>query len=434
MLRDVAELRVPTPVRARLPQQGELLQQKYRIEERLGVGGMGVVFRATNVENGKQVAIKWLLSRSEKACARFAREGRTAAQIDHPNVVNVFDVGEHRGSAFLVMELLRGASLRRRLSSSPLSAHELVGVMLPVLRGVRAAHAAGVIHRDLKPDNVFLCVASDGTAREPKVLDFGISKLRGQPQQGERLTAEGSGLGTLAYMSPEQLADAASVDERTDIYALGVMLYEGLSGRLPFEADSSHALVLAIATLRPAPLRTLVKELDPALERIVTRAMAREARDRHPDAQSLIDELSSWLRAAPELARTEPETASVPPARALPRAPRWRGVALLVASLGLSLWMAARASSPSRQLAQARPTAPAQSLPAASLQASTASAPPASSSSEPVVSPRAASLAPPLAPVPSTEAGAALSPAPKRLSTPVVRARSRAGELKHSEL
>ena len=148
MLREAAELRAPSPDEVCLPVMGEVLQGKYRIEERLGVGGMGAVFRAINTENGKHVAIKWLLQRSAGAAARFSLEARVAARIDHPNVVNVFDIGAHDGRYFIVMELLRGTSLRKRLAAGRLAPRELVSVMLPVLRGVRAAHAAGVVHVD----------------------------------------------------------------------------------------------------------------------------------------------------------------------------------------------------------------------------------------------------------------------------------------------
>jgi serine/threonine-protein kinase len=175
---------------------------------------------------------------------------------------------------------------------------ELAEIMVPVLQGVAAAHRAGVIHRDLKPDNVFLCVGPDGSARGPKVLDFGISKLCNTPAPEEALTSEGTGLGTLAYMSSEQLIGAPNVDERTDIYAAGVMMYEALAGRLPFRADSHNALVLAIASQLPLPISMIVHDVHPALESIVMRAMAKDASSRQPNVLLLIHELEAWLAAS----------------------------------------------------------------------------------------------------------------------------------------
>ncbi|HEX6242945.1 MAG TPA: protein kinase [Polyangiales bacterium] len=423
MLREAAELRAPSPDEVCLPAMGELLQNKYRIEDRLGVGGMGAVYRATNIENGKQVAIKCLLHRSTAAAARFALEARVAARIDHPNVVNVFDVGDHDGRSFLVMELLRGTSLRKRLKAGPLTARALVALMLPLLRGVRAAHAAGVIHRDLKPDNVFLCVASDGTDGEPKVLDFGISKLREALPQSDRLTAEGTCVGTLAYMPPEQLVDSPEVDERTDIYAAGVMMYEALVGRPPFQASGHNALVLAIATHEPAPIRAMVPDFDPALERIVLRAMAKDARTRHATIDALMEELSAWLAGSAQ-------TGSLPPPRARRVARRlgaWSVAIALVAST-LGAWLLSRAAVTASPARSPVPAVVAVASPPVERQVPVRSAP---ASSLPLQAGPTSAAAERLAP-PASMSAPRDNARPR--SEPLLQAPSRAGALRRSEL
>ncbi len=370
-MREAAELRVPSGQPIELPRAGSLLENKYQVEEKLGEGGMGAVFRACNVETGKQVAIKWLLGQSPQAGLRFSREARVTARIDHPNVVNVFDSGSHQGGRYLVMELLRGESLGTRIRRERVPADELVEIMIPVLRGLAAAHRAGVIHRDLKPDNVFLCVGTDGATYEPKVLDFGISKLRSAravsrsgsespastsrsrtecASTEEHLTGQGTGLGTVAYMSPEQLVDALNVDERTDIYAAGVMMYEALTGCLPFRAEGYNALVLAIAGQRPLPISALVSDVPRALERIVMRAMAKEPRDRQPDAQTLIDELEGFRRAS--LTGERPAVPARSPSL------RWVWAACLGLPLAASIWFAGHPPEPMRRTGPAASAAP----------------------------------------------------------------------------
>jgi serine/threonine protein kinase len=310
-----------------LPTSGEVVDGKYCINELLAAGGMGAVFRATHTVSGKVVALKWLLRSADRAAARFLLEARAAARVDHPNVVDVYDLGTHRGGHYLVMELLHGRSLAERMAAGPLQPAELVAIMVPLLRGVAAAHAQGVIHRDLKPENVFLCQGPDGAPREPKVLDFGISKLRVEPDS-ERLTSSGTRIGTPAYMSPEQLADARSVDERTDIYALGVIMYEALTGRLPFTVQASGSFA-AVAAPRPPSLRTLQPRVPVALERVVLRALAPRADDRYDSIDALLRELAPFLAARAQ-ASTKPRSLDLR---------GWRG-ALALAGLAALLLLA----------------------------------------------------------------------------------------------
>jgi serine/threonine-protein kinase len=281
-----------------MPKPGDLVAGKYVIEELLGEGGMGAVFSATHRFTGKQVAIKWMLpelARDQDAVQRFMREAQAAGRINHPNVVDVYDVGQHEDSFFLVMELLRGEPLTNALSRRELSVREVLDILLRAMRGVSAAHRQGVVHRDLKPDNIFLAYDDDGGGREPKVLDFGISKVSNEGQINPRLTRTGAVVGTPYYMPPEQIRGSDNLDRRADIYAFGVILYEALTGQVPFIADTYGALVLEIATGTPKSPEELVPGLPVELSSIVMRAMARNANDRFPDIESLIRALEPYL-------------------------------------------------------------------------------------------------------------------------------------------
>ena len=272
------------------PRTGEVIGEKYRIEQILGEGGMGIVYAATNVLTSKRVAIKWMLpaaAQDEVSVQRFLREAHAAGRIHHPNVVDVYDVGREAGVPFLVMELMRGEPASAMIGDKPLPPAFVVDLLMPAMRGIHAAHELGVIHRDLKPDNIFVCRREDGEVETSKVLDFGISKALAEDEQLRGITKTGAVMGTPHYMSPEQVRGRSDIDRRADVYALGVILYEALTGSPPFDAETFTALAVEIATATPKPLRTHVPNLDPALDEAVMRALARDRDERFPDVAEL---------------------------------------------------------------------------------------------------------------------------------------------------
>jgi serine/threonine protein kinase len=337
-----------------LPRVGQVIGNKYRIEEQLGHGGMGVIFRATHLLSQKPVAIKWMLRSiaDEYAHQRLLREALAAGRIDHPNVVNVYDVSHEGQCAYLVMELLHGETLRSRLDRGPLEIREAIDLLLPAMRGVGAVHRAGVIHRDLKPDNIFLCKGSDGTAREAKVLDFGISAVGGAYAPSHpTLTKDGVILGTPAYMSPEQLESARSIDARADIYAFGVILYEALTGVRPFDAPSYPELILAIAQEQPRPPSELCAELPAELEASVLRAIAKDRDERFSSMEQLVEALAPFSY----------DGSRVVPAGRAPARARWITAALGgLCALGLAglsfYWLSDRRHPPTSQHPAPLPT------------------------------------------------------------------------------
>ncbi len=275
---------------------GQTLAGKYRIDERLSEGGMGAVYRGTHVLMDKTVAIKVLrpsLAADEKIVARFSREARAASRISHPNALSVTDFGEdENGIVFLVMEFLSGKTLKEVIrEEGPMPLARVTGIMLQIGGALEAAHAQGVVHRDLKSDNIMLIGTPAGDYA--KVLDFGIAKIK-EPE-GEfdpGLTAPNLVIGTPQYMSPEQCSQAADIDARSDIYSFGVILYEMLVGHVPFTGESPTAIMMKHLQ-DPAP--SVLDERDdlaPAIGRIVSRAMAKRPEERYQRIEELIEDLT----------------------------------------------------------------------------------------------------------------------------------------------
>jgi eukaryotic-like serine/threonine-protein kinase len=338
-----------------VPSLGTVIADKYRIEELIARGGMGAVYMATHLVSGKKVALKWMLpslGQLPGAKERFVREACATARIEHPNVIDIYDVGNDRGSVYLVMELLRGETLAEYLQRTPtVSTGEAISLIMPALRGVAAAHAHDVIHRDLKPDNIFLCRSAEGEPREPRVLDFGISKVGTGDDPRLSLTRSGAVMGTPYYMSPEQVRGANQVDERGDIYAFGVILYEMLTGQRPFEAETYNQLILKIATEDPAPILELNPAIDRRLALVIERAMARDPRERFSTIEELAVALEPFsngtlFRASTVRAQTPavtsgehtPAGGTYVPVRRRSRAAMVLGIALGGIGAGLGFW------------------------------------------------------------------------------------------------
>jgi serine/threonine-protein kinase len=261
---------------------------RYRLERLLGEGGMGVVYAARHQDLGKLAAVKILHERydaSEQVRVRFMREGQAVSRIRHPNIVDVYDVGTEQGRVYLVMELLEGEDLRSLLArEGPLSPQRTADLLVPVIAAVAAAHDLGVVHRDLKPDNVFLC--AERNAVSPKVLDFGISKVA-DPEKAASLTGTGTLLGTPYYMSPEQAQTDKNVDARSDQYSLGVILYECVTGRRPIDEPALYQLIQRIVQGDfPAP-RQVNPSISAVFEHVVLRSMARVPSERFPTTRAL---------------------------------------------------------------------------------------------------------------------------------------------------
>jgi tRNA A-37 threonylcarbamoyl transferase component Bud32 len=328
---------------------GEVVAEKYRIENLLGSGGMAEVYAAVNIKTERRVALKWILpalSASREVLARFRREALAAGRINHPNVVTIFDVVEHQGSACMVMELLSGETLADYMKQkSPMTFVEAVAIMLPAMRGVAAAHAHGVIHRDLKPDNIFLCMDADGSIRDCKVLDFGVSKLTvADAATTGDITLSGNVVGTPEYMAPEQVRAGKHADHRIDIYSMGVVFYEMIAGRPPFVGEHFSGLMLDIMQRDPPPLASLRTDVPKGLAGVIHKAIARDLDKRYPDMGSFIMGLEAVGRTELKLAMGTPPEGLITQL-AMPRltpdqqfpAPKDRRAAAIVAAIGVAL-------------------------------------------------------------------------------------------------
>jgi serine/threonine-protein kinase len=260
---------------------------RYRLLREIGGGGMGTVYEAEDTQLGRRVAVKLLppeYSRDRRAKERFLREARTAAAVDHPNLCTVHDAGESEGRLYIVLSFYEGETLRDRIRRGPLPLAEAREVAIQVARGLARAHEAGIVHRDVKPANVML-----PRRGEAKILDFGIARLEGDEVS---LTRTGASWGTPAYMSPEH-ARGEPVDGRTDVWSLGVMLYEMVAGRRPFGGESIEALVSSILTQEPEPLERIRPDVPPELARVVDKALAKAPEERYAKAAELLADLES---------------------------------------------------------------------------------------------------------------------------------------------
>jgi serine/threonine protein kinase len=292
----------------------------YEIVAPLGAGGMGEVYKARDTRLDRTVAIKVLpagLASNESLRARFEREAHALSALQHPNICTLLDVGEENGEAYLVMEHLAGETLAERLKKGPLPLAQALEIAIQIAEALAAAHKQSIIHRDLKPGNVML------TKTGVKLLDFGLARLTGHgerpavedvtasPTESAPLTGKGTILGTVPYMAPEQL-EGKSADARTDLWALGAILYEMVAGRRAFEGSSQVSLIAAIVEREPVSLATLQPVTPPSLERLVKRCLAKSPDDRWDSAHDIADELRWIVRIAGEVELTSRGPASRP--------------------------------------------------------------------------------------------------------------------------
>ena len=286
------------------PERGQPFDGRYRVLGRLGVGGMATVYLAEDSSLGRKVALKVMAERyaeDGEFVERFRREAQAAARLNHPNIIAVYDRGEADGRPYIAMEYLQGRTLKQVIQAEgPLPPERAIAVAMQVLAGLRYAHEHGVVHRDVKPHNVL--VGDDGRI---KVTDFGIAHA-GDPQ----MTEVGSIVGTAQYLSPEQ-ARGRSVGPQTDIYSLGVVLYEMLAGRVPFEGDSSVAIAMQHVSDQPPLLRSLVPDVPESLALVVAHAMLKDPAQRYGSADEFAADLDRVRRGLVPVAATAAHTAIV---------------------------------------------------------------------------------------------------------------------------
>jgi serine/threonine protein kinase len=392
----------------RMLEPGDVIAEKYQVKGLIGRGGMGEVYLVRHALTGRRFALKVLahalvgttdhpsrgphsLSRAPRtdASQRLVREALAAGRVEHRNVVDVFDVGEHHGTVYLVMEYLEGRPMSELLEAGELSDRAVLSLMLRAMDGVAAAHDHGIVHRDLKPENIFVCMGPRGELDEPRVMDFGISRLPDQLGGSGDTVATGFVVGTPHFMCLEQLEGARDLDARVDVYALGVSLYRAFSGRVPFEGENLGVLSQRIAQDTPVALGSLRPDLPQALTQTVMKAMAKRRENRHPNVRALARDLEPFVAGLSDVPLRErrarqsntgslsrlaplppPGSAPMPPALTVPPTRRlsvspWFYVAASVPLAAATVWWLSRPPAP----------APVASAPAPAVVAAPAAAP-----------------------------------------------------------
>ena len=266
--------------------RGSTFAGKYRIVEPIGKGGMGVVYKAEDTKLKRTVALKFLppeLAESPEAGERFIREAQAAAALSHPHICTIHEISEEEDQSFIVMEYIEGQSLRQKILKGPLDQTEALNIAIQVAEGLEEAHKKGIVHRDIKSGNIML--TEKGTA---KVMDFGLAKVF----SGSLITREAKTMGTVAYMSPEQ-AKGEVLDHRTDIWSLGVVLYEMITGQLPFRGEYDQSMIHSILNHEPEPITKIRKDLPSGLERVIYKAIAKKLCDRYQSMEDFLGDLKA---------------------------------------------------------------------------------------------------------------------------------------------
>ncbi|MGB2768434.1 MAG: serine/threonine-protein kinase, partial [Candidatus Zixiibacteriota bacterium] len=278
----------------------------YKIEKKIGAGGMGEVFLARDTRLNRNVALKFLpqeYTSDPEVKSRFMREAQAGAALNHPNIITVYEVAEHQNRSYIAMEYVDGESLKDLAERKDLRLSEIMGIGMQIGAGLAKAHEAGIVHRDIKPQNVL--IGKDDRAR---IVDFGLAKLKGDL----KITRAGSTLGTVSYMSPEQ-AQGEEVDRRSDVFSLGVMLYEMITGRLPFQGEHQAAILNSIVNQQPQPLARYNSKVSPELERIAAKALSKDKAERYQHADDLLADLRREQRTSEQLGSSEISVAGVAP-------------------------------------------------------------------------------------------------------------------------
>jgi hypothetical protein len=304
---------------------GQLIEGKYRIIRLIGEGGMGAVYEGENIRITRRVAIKVLhagYTENKEVLQRFEREAQAAGRIGNEHILEVLDLGElPNKDHYIVMELLDGEPLSGRIKRlSRMSPFDLGPLTRQVLEGLKAAHDAGIYHRDLKPDNIFILRQRGGRPDFVKIIDFGISKFQPLSGDGMKMTRTGAVMGTPYYMSPEQASGSQEADHRSDLYSVGVIMFEAVTGQVPFEAATFNQLMFKIVLSDVPRPEAYVPDLDPAFASLISKAMARDVTQRFQTAQDFMDAIDAWLKSG--TAVTVPPTADPAAAALLPEGAR----------------------------------------------------------------------------------------------------------------
>jgi serine/threonine protein kinase len=280
---------------------GQVIEGKYRIARMIGEGGMGAVYEGENVRISRRVAIKVLhggLTQNQEVTQRFEREAQAAGRIGNDHILEVLDLGSFpNGDHYIVMEYLDGEPLSARIKQhGRLQPFDLAPIIRQMLVGLGAAHRAGIVHRDLKPDNIYLLKEKAGKQDFVKIIDFGISKFQPLNSDGMRMTRTGAMMGTPYYMSPEQASGSHEVDQRSDLYAVGVIMFEAATGQVPFDAATFNQLMFKIVLEDQPRPEAVAPDMDPAFASLISKAMARDMAQRFQDAQQFADAIDGWMR------------------------------------------------------------------------------------------------------------------------------------------
>ena len=264
--------------------KGTIIADKYQILQKLGEGGMGIVYKAKDSRLDRTVALKFLMSeliKDNEAKKRFIQEAKAAAALEHPNICTVYEVDEADGQTFIAMSYIEGQSLNDKLKDGPMDVDKAKDIVIQVAEGLKEAHEKGIVHRDIKPANIMLTAKG-----QAKITDFGLAKL----SWGVELTKTSTIMGTVAYMSPEQ-AKGEEVDHRTDIWSLGAMLYEILTGERPFKKSHEQALIYSILNDEPEPISSKMEDVPDYIERIVLKTLNKDVKKRYQNIKDLTQEL-----------------------------------------------------------------------------------------------------------------------------------------------